>query len=70
MKPVCFWWIICWSYENTLWCCCKNGAKVIGFTSTEGYHYEETEAVVDGKFVGLLLMKEIGTDTPDRIKNG
>lgn len=47
----------------------KNGAKVIGFTSTEGYHYEETEAVVDGKFVGLALDEgNQGTDTPDRIK--
>ena len=47
----------------------KNGAKVIGFTSTEGYHYQETEAVIDGKFVGLALDEgNQGTDTPDRIK--
>nr|WP_307775229.1 flavodoxin [uncultured Cetobacterium sp.] len=45
------------------------GAKVVGFTSTEGYQYEETEAVVGDKFVGLALDESNqDNETPDRIK--
>ena len=45
------------------------GAKVIGFTSTEGYSYEETESVVDDKFIGLALDESNqDNETPDRIK--
>lgn len=46
----------------------KNRGKVVGFTSTEGYHFEESEAVIDGKFVGLALDEgNQGNSTPDRI---
>ena len=31
------------------------GAKIIGETSTEGYSFDESSAVRDGKFVGLAL---------------
>ncbi len=31
------------------------GATLIGQTSTEGYTFDDSEAVVDGKFVGLAL---------------
>ena len=31
------------------------GAKVIGQVSTDGYTYDDSEAVVDGQFVGLAL---------------
>jgi len=31
------------------------GAKVIGHTSTDGYDFEESKAVRDGDFVGLIL---------------
>lgn len=31
------------------------GAKIIGDWSTEGYHFEKSKSVVDGKFVGLVL---------------
>ena len=45
------------------------GAKVVGFTSTEGYSYEETESVVDDKFIGLALDESNqDNETPDRIK--
>lgn len=45
------------------------GAKVVGFTSTEGYSYEETESVIDNKFVGLALDESNqDNETPDRIK--
>jgi len=34
---------------------CKNGARVIGQTSKEDYTFDESEAVKDGKFIGLAL---------------
>lgn len=47
----------------------KNGGKVVGLTSTEGYHYEESEAIVDNKFVGLPLDEtNQGDYTPERIE--
>ena len=45
------------------------GAKIVGFTSTEGYSYEETESVVDDRFIGLALDESNqDNETPDRIK--
>jgi len=34
------------------------GAKFIGSVSTDGYTFDESEAVVDGKFIGLPLDEE------------
>ena len=31
------------------------GAKIIGQWSTEGYTFEHSEAIVDGKFIGLVI---------------
>lgn len=46
----------------------KSGAEIIGFTSTEGYKYEESEAVIDDHFVGLALDENNQDDeTPERI---
>jgi len=46
----------------------KNGGEIIGFTSTDGYNFEECEAIVEGKFMGLVLDEENQDDmTPDRI---
>ena len=44
------------------------GAKVIGKVSTDGYTYGDSEAVVDGQFVGLAL-DEVNEDdkTDERI---
>ena len=36
----------------------ERGAKLVGFTSAEGYSYESSRALVDGKFIGLLLDQE------------
>jgi flavodoxin I len=48
----------------------KNNGKIIGFTSPEGYLYKESDALIDGKFVGLALDEENQRNkTPDRIKN-
>merc|ERR1712106_13220 len=35
-------------------CFTAKGAKVYGKTSTDGYDHEDSKAVVDGKFVGLM----------------
>lgn len=45
-----------------------SGANIIGQVSTEGYTFDESEAVVDGKFVGLAL-DEVNEDdkTDERI---
>ena len=32
-----------------------NGAKIIGFVPTDGYTFDDSEAIVDGMFVGLAL---------------
>ncbi len=46
----------------------KNGGKVIGTTSTLGYHFEDCEALINNKFMGLVLDEENQDDmTPDRI---
>lgn len=48
----------------------KNGGKVVGFTSTEGYHYEESEAVINNEFVGLAIDEgNQGDHTPEKIQN-
>jgi len=36
----------------------ERGAKLVGFTSAEGYSYESSRALIDGKFMGLLLDQE------------
>ena len=33
----------------------QNGANVIGFTSIDGYEYDESTAELNGEFVGLVL---------------
>lgn len=48
----------------------KRGAKLIGFTSTDGYAYESSKAEVDGKFYGLILDQESQPRlSKDRITN-
>lgn len=44
------------------------GAQVVGFTSPEGYTFEGSRALRDGKFLGLALDQENQSDkTPARI---
>ena len=33
----------------------KAGANIIGFTSTEDYNFEDSNAIIDNKFIGLAL---------------
>lgn len=43
--------------------------KVIGFTSTDDYEFEDSTAVVDGQFVGLILDEDNQADlSKDRIE--
>ncbi len=45
-------------------------AVLVGQTSTDGYEYEDTTAVVEGKFLGLVIDEENQDDlTDERIKN-
>lgn len=46
------------------------GANVIGAVATDGYTFDDSESVVDGKFVGLAL-DEVNEDskTDERIDN-
>lgn len=47
-----------------------NSGKVVGFTSTENYHFKESEAILDNKFVGLALDEHHQEDlTVERIEN-
>lgn len=46
------------------------GCLIIGKTNTDGYTYDDSEAVVDGKFVGLLIDNDNESDmTDERISN-
>jgi len=45
-------------------------AKIIGQTPTEGYDFQDSEAIVDGKFIGLPLDEDYESDkTEGRIQN-
>lgn len=47
-----------------------NGGEIIGFTDDKGYHYEESESVINGKFIGLAIDEVNQAEkTPERIEN-
>lgn len=43
----------------------KDNAEIVGAVSTEGYTYDDSEAVVDGQFVGLALDEDNEFDQTD-----
>jgi flavodoxin I len=44
------------------------GCKIVGSVSTDGYETDDTDAVIDGKFVGLAIDNDNEEDkTPERI---
>jgi flavodoxin I len=48
----------------------EKGGEVVGYTSTEGYEYDNSEAVRDGRFVGLVIDEDNQSDkTGERIRN-
>lgn len=47
-----------------------HGSKLLGFTSTEGYEFDASKSIRDGKFMGLLIDEESQPDlTAERIVN-
>ncbi|AXX93080.1 flavodoxin [Malaciobacter molluscorum LMG 25693] len=53
-------------YEQVI----KQGANVIGFTSTDGYDFEESTALKNDQFVGLVIDEDNQDDlTDERIEN-
>ncbi|WP_198305628.1 flavodoxin [Arcobacter vandammei] len=48
----------------------KTGAKIIGFTSTEGYYHDASKAQIDDKFVGLIIDEDNQSElTKQRVTN-
>lgn len=46
------------------------GCEIVGSVSTDGYTFDESEAVVSGRFVGLLIDNDNESDmTEERISN-
>lgn len=46
----------------------KNGAVLVGPVDTEGYEFEESEAIVDGKFIGLPIDEDFEPElTEERV---
>lgn len=46
------------------------GANIVGFTSTEGYEYDESTAEISGEFVGLVIDEDNQSEyTDERIEN-
>ena len=50
-------------YEQLL----SSKAKIIGFTSTEGYYHDASKAQIDDKFIGLVLDEDNQSDLTDEI---
>lgn len=46
-----------------------SGAKFVGFWPTEGYDFEESQSLVDGKFLGVVIDEDNQADlTDERLK--
>lgn len=43
----------------------KNGARLLGQVSTDDYEFEESEAVIDGKFIGLPIDEDFEPEKTD-----
>ena len=43
-----------------------NGANIIGFTSTQGYEFDESTAAVDDEFVGLVIDEDNQPELTDQ----
>lgn len=48
----------------------EKGCKIVGEVATDGYEHEASEAIIDGKFVGLPIDEENQADlTEERVNN-
>jgi len=43
----------------------KNGANLVGKVSTDGYEFDESEAVIDDKFMGLAIDEDFEPELTD-----
>lgn len=43
----------------------QNGAELVGPVDTDGYEFEESEAIVDGKFIGLPIDEDFEPELTD-----
>lgn len=48
---------------------CDCGAKIIGFTNTEGYEFNRSKAQIDDKFVGLVLDEDCQKELSEKRLN-
>ncbi|MFW6312647.1 MAG: flavodoxin [Spirochaetota bacterium] len=47
----------------------EKGGTIVGYTSTDGYSYDNSEAEKDGKFLGLVIDEDNQSDATDgRVK--
>ena len=44
----------------------KSTAKVIGFTSVDGYYHDSSKAQIDDKFVGLAIDEDNQSELTDK----
>ena len=44
----------------------ESGAKIVGFTSTEGYYHDGSKAQINDKFVGLVIDEDNQSDLTDK----
>ena len=44
----------------------QSGAKLIGKVSTEGYTYDDSKSVIDGKFCGLAIDEDNESELTDQ----
>ena len=48
----------------------NKGCKIIGFTNTNGYEYDESPSIINGQFVGLALDEDNQAElTEERANN-
>ncbi|MBW6535425.1 MAG: flavodoxin [Mariniphaga sp.] len=48
----------------------ENGATLVGQVSTEGYEFDDSEAVIDGEFIGLPVDEDFEPElTDERVNN-
>ncbi len=48
----------------------EKGAKIVGHTSIDGYDFDNSRAVVDGEFIGLVIDEDNQSElTDERIEN-
>lgn len=47
----------------------KHNAKIVGQVDPSGYDFQDSEAIIDGKFIGLPLDEDYESEkTPDRLR--